>query len=120
MPPLVRHRPSSCSCSLTVSRTPITYRKTEFRGIKAINSEELIHSVISAFAGDAHQSREINFFREILQQSLNSVFDDPASKFTKTVVHRPDRKFYNSVIRQAKVVLERLIVGLHVGLHGLI
>ena len=85
-----------------------------------MNSEELIHSVTSAFAGDAYQGRDFNFCREILQQSLNSVFDDPASKFTKTVLHRPDRKFYNSCIHQAKVVLERLIVGLHVGLHGLI
>ena len=79
-----------------------------------------MNSVTSAFVGEAYQCRDINFCREILQQSLNSVFDDPASKFTKTVVHRPDRKFYNSGICQAKVVLERLIVGLHVGLHGLI
>ena len=78
----------------------------------------LIQSVTSAFAGEAYQGRNINVCSEILQQCLTSVFDDLANKVTATVVHRPYRKFYNSFIRQAKVVLARMIVGLHVGLHS--
>ena len=46
-------------------------RKTEFRGIKAINSEELIQSVTSAFVGEAYKGRDINFFLKILQQSTH-------------------------------------------------
>ena len=98
---------SAVSSSLTVPRPPIKYRKIVFGRMKAINSEELIYSVASAFAGEAYQGRDIDFVAKSYNIVLTNGFDDLAPKITKTVVHRPDMKFYNSAIRQAKVVCRR-------------